>query len=206
MSKALELTGKRFGRLTALKIVGKRGKSNLWRCICDCGNETEVSAGDLNSGHSKSCRCYHPAKHGYAAGGKVASENSIWSHIKARCYNSNNPAYKNYGGRGIKVCDRWLNSFENFIADMGNRPTKKHSIDRIDNDKGYSPDNCRWATDIQQNRNTRKNRWIEYGDKRMILTDWAKYLNTSVKNVHKMLKRKNIKEVCEHYIKQNIKQ
>lgn len=104
-------------------------------------------------------------------------EYNAWQHIRSRCYNKNSPAYPEYGGRGITVCDRWLESFENFYADMGPKPSRKHSIDRYpDNDGPYSPSNCRWATRAEQNRNTRQNVILEFNGKRMCLTEWADLL------------------------------
>lgn len=98
---------------------------------------------------------------------------SVWQGMKYRCNNPNAPAYKNYGGRGIKICMRWSNSFHNFLSDMGERPTSKHTLDRIDNDKGYSPDNCRWATRAEQGRNTRANRLVTYNGQTKPLIEWS---------------------------------
>jgi hypothetical protein len=115
-------------------------------------------------------------RHGAARRGAIMPEHRIWSSMRARCSNPNDAGYANYGGRGIAVCERW-NEFANFIADMGARPDRSFSIDRIDNDKGYSPDNCRWATRIEQkaNQRTRKDAvWIEHDGERRTLDDWAR--------------------------------
>lgn len=100
----------------------------------------------------------------------------IWIGMKHRCYNPSSPKYKDYGARGIRVCDRWRNSYQAFITDMGNRPTPQHSIDRINNDGDYEPQNCRWALPVDQSNNTRTNRIIEYDGKAQTITQWAKEL------------------------------
>lgn len=112
------------------------------------------------------------------------SEYSIWSMMKDRCVNPNSTAFSYYGGRGIRVCDRWLESFENFFEDMGKRPSKKHQLDRIDNDGDYSPENCQWRTVKQQHRNKRNNVWIEFDGKKKILSDWAREYGLAPKVLH----------------------
>jgi len=114
--------------------------------------------------------------HGHNRRGKTTKEYRSWYHMKTRCYNKKRPYWKYYGGRGIKVCDRWKDSFVNFLSDMGNKPTSKHSLDRIDNNGDYSPDNCKWSTSKQQTRNKRSNIMIEYNGKIQCLNDWAKEL------------------------------
>ncbi len=159
MSKKLNLTGQRFGRL-AVVAEGGRGDGNrkklLWHCICDCGNKITVMGDNLRCGHTKSCGCWSKEvskqskiKHGLA-GSRIYS---IWHAMRNRCLNPNNSAFKRYGGVGIGVCERWL-VLENFISDMG-EPPEGYSIDRIDSTKGYSPENCRWASAATQARNSR---------------------------------------------------
>jgi hypothetical protein len=104
---------------------------------------------------------------------RIKPEYRNWHNMKNRCVNPNVPEYKNYGEKGVTVCDRWLDSFENFLEDMGERPTLKHSIDRIDNNKGYSPENCRWATAKEQSRNNRRNIWFDYLGRKILLVDLA---------------------------------
>jgi len=156
-TKAKDIAGQRFGRLVAIEDSGKRSHSHiLWRCICDCGNETLVTANNLLKGKTRSCGCLRTettiersTKHG----GAHLPEYHVWTDIKNRCYNENCSHYRYYGGRGIQVCARWRDSFANFYSDMGPRPSPRHTIDRIDNDGDYEPDNCRWATYDQQSQN-----------------------------------------------------
>ena len=115
-------------------------------------------------------------------------EQQIWYGMISRCHNEGNKAYDGYGGRGITVCDRWREDFLNFYDDMGRRPSPKHTIERVDNDKGYSPENCIWATRDIQNRNHRRNRWLEFNGKRMILMDWAREIGITQQALQARLK------------------
>ena len=146
----------KFNRLTIIEKVS----SKKYRCKCDCGNETVVYLHHLKSGGTKSCGCLKKEmigltnyKHGHAGNSKTTKIYHAWEGMKARCYNKNYPKYDRWGGRGIKVCDRWLESFENFLADMGEPPGKEYSVDRKDNNGNYEPNNCRWATDDEQQQN-----------------------------------------------------
>src|SRR5688572_29552695 len=168
MGTKLDLTGRRFGRLTAIKDIGKTNQGVYnWLCRCDCGNEIVVRGTSLTYGSTKSCGCLISEstskrfkKHGKSNG---SDEYLAWENMKARCYQKSNIRYGEYGGRGIIVCDRWKNSFENFYSDVGNRPSKLHSLDRFPDVNGnYEPRNVRWATMAQQNRNKRDNVVIEY--------------------------------------------
>lgn len=182
-NEVIDLTGQKFGRL---KVI-KRGKNKsyravTWICICDCGNETVVTSIALRTGRTTSCGCYSKevnlkknTKHGYAKRGEIGPEYRAWTKIKQRCTNQSDKYWKDYGGRGIKMCKRWLNSFENFYKDMGKRPSKRYSIDRIDNDGDYSPKNCRWATAEQQSNNTRRNILITIDGIEKTREQWCKF-------------------------------
>ena len=155
----LDLTGQRFGRLVVAEIrVPRVGPHTQWNCDCDCGRKTAATTGHLRSGHTQSCGCLQRARARKAAtkhGKCYTPMYVIWAGIRQRCRDTGCPAYRYYGGRGIRVCERWLNSVDAFIADMGPRPSARHSVDRIDNDGDYTPENCRWATDEVQNRDKR---------------------------------------------------
>lgn len=181
MGRLIDITGNKYGRLTVIQHLGvKTRRTHYWRCQCECGNIIETSGDNLKKGNSKSCGCISKEcswnkTHGMAK----TTEYAIWNSMKMRCINPNNEAYSNYGGRGIKVCERWANSFENFYQDMGKRP-EGMSIDRINVNGNYCPENCRWATIEEQSRNKRDNVYIEYKGERKILSDWANDLNMSV--------------------------
>ena len=183
-----KLEGQKFNNLLVIKRIGTtKDNRALWECLCDCGNTKEVVTKHLKNNHVKSCGCLvsktainRVTKHGQAASKtkntKATPEFSAWQNMKARCYNKKNKFYSGWGGRGITVCERWLNSFENFFADMGKKPSPLHSLDRYpNNDTGnYEPTNCRWGTDEQQTRNTRRNVFYEYKGEKLIIGDWAK--------------------------------
>ncbi len=172
-----DIKGSVFGYLTVISIASD--KPVKWICRCECGNLTIVRGNILRTGKSKSCGCKTGemiSKGQTTHGMSKSDEYSIWIGMKGRCYNKGNSGYKDYGERGISVCSRWLdkdNGFENFIIDMGLRPDSNYSIERINNDKGYTPDNCRWETQFSQSRNHRRNHWLELNGERMVLTDWA---------------------------------
>lgn len=199
-----DLTSLKFNRLTVTNFYGWKGNRKMWNCICECGKTKIVSGSHLKGNMIRSCGCLQIE---YAKKPKTKMgilnkipEYHIWWEMKMRCNNENNKGYKNYGGRGIKVCDRWLDSFENFIEDIGFRPTETHSLDRFPNNDGnYEKTNCRWATVNQQLRNQRSNVWIEYDGKKMIQQDWVKYFNIKVELLMYHLGVRTMKEVDEYY-------
>lgn len=148
-----------------------------WLCDCECGNQTIVDAKHLKSGHTKSCGCYnreHTGEMRRTHGLSNTPTYNVWLGIKNRCENPHEIGYKNYGGRGIKVCDEW-HSFENFLRDMGEKP-KGMSIERKDNNGDYCKDNCKWATRTEQNNNRRNNIILEHDGKIQTMGQWAKQL------------------------------
>jgi hypothetical protein len=156
---AIDHTGQRFGRLLVLGKSSMRlsGRDTAWDCACDCGTNKTVRGYLLRTGQTKSCGCIGRERIGALRrthGLRGTAEYRTWAMMRVRCHNERNPAYKWYGGRGIRICDRW-SSFESFLADMGPRPSLKHSLDRIDSDGDYEPGNCRWADTKTQGRNRR---------------------------------------------------
>lgn len=176
MKRRENLIGMRYGRLTVTSLVGAR------RCICrcDCGTEKSVDRGNLKSGCSQSCGCLRKevarkekTKHGHTVGRLMTKEYRAWKDMKNRCINPRVDSYKHYGARGITVCERWLNSFENFIADMGKAP-QGHVLDRKDNNHGYSPENCRWVTPVKSSQNRRCCVPVEFNGKKMPLSQFCR--------------------------------
>jgi hypothetical protein len=201
----LNITNKKFNKLTAIKFSHKEGKQNRakWLFKCECGNEKIIDKGKVTGGYTKSCGCLmieeqkrfvrNATTHGLSGGKKGRRpEYGIWRGIKTRCLKINNIAYKDYGGRGIKICDRWKDSFKNFWEDMGERPSKYHSIDRIDNNKDYEPSNCKWSTPLEQGRNKRNVRLITFKNQTKCLTEWIEFLNLDEKIVAKNLYTKKM--------------
>lgn len=158
-SKVNDLSGKVFGKLTVLKRAGSNSfKKALWLCSCECGNDTTVVGSDMLNGHTTSCGCVKAAGqynvvHGHNRETGCSKAYTVWKNMLSRCRNPNIKQYKDYGGRGVSVCERWL-KFENFLEDMG-EPQERLQIDRIDNDGSYTKENCRWVTRSQNRRNSR---------------------------------------------------
>lgn len=197
--KGSDRSGEKHNMLTLISKVDT-GTRPYYVCLCDCGNYKNIAARHIFSGKTKSCGCFRIAfardqfkRHGLT-GTKVYR---AWLAIYNRCYNKNIDVYRHYGGRGIRVCDRWLNSFDNFLSDMGHPPSKKHSIERDDNDGHYTPENCRWATMHEQCRNRRNSRLLTYKGQTMILQDWAKHLGIHRRTLSDKLKKKSISQIIK---------
>lgn len=172
-------TGERYSEWVVLSETGKKNIANqpMFSCQCVCGNVRNVSSAALRFAKSKNCGCrrYAALKVNLSKHGRGTPEYVAWSHIKQRCLNPDDHGYQDYGGRGISVCSRWMD-FDNFYSDMGPRPSAKHSIDRVDNNRGYEPGNCRWTTSDIQARNTRRNRSLEFNGEKLTVADWTKRL------------------------------
>ncbi len=197
MPSFIDRTGQKFGRWTVLHQGPHEGKYVTWACRCACGTERAVRGARLAAGKSESCGCLHKeiqrerltgntinATHGKTK----TREFDIWRSMLQRCKNTNHAAYKNYGGRGIAVCPRWATSFENFIEDMGTAP-KGLTLDRFDNNKGYTPENCRWVSMKVQANNRSSNRLITVKGVTKTITAWAEDLNTSDVAINSRIKR-----------------
>ena len=214
MGKINDLTGRKFGRLTALEYVGRKNGRTLWRCICDCGNETTAGYSNLLNGITRSCGCL-----GMESRIRIGHNNrtsaslslcdnlrshplyGLWSSMLTRCYNKNSKGYKHYGGRGIKVCDRWKTDnmgFENFLVDMGERPSPLYTLDRVDVDGNYCPENCRWATQTQQSNNRTDSIILFYHGKRVYVKNICDRLHLSYSRVaHQIQKGFDINAIIE---------
>lgn len=173
MNTALDLAGQRFTRLVVIAPSNKRG---YWQCICDCGKHHETLGYRLQKCLTRSCGCLHREQLGALRRTHGASDSLTWKRwrsMRARCEMPNTKSYPAYGGRGIAVCERWKQDYENFLMDMGECPSEKFTIDRIDNNLGYSPGNCRWATKLEQARNQSSNHLLTFNGKTLCITEWA---------------------------------
>lgn len=175
--------GEQNGLLTAIRFEYRdKWGANQWLFECDCGNETVTRPDWVRLGKVVSCGCYRDEingermkrtarTHGHSSGGKLTSEYNSWRNMRDRCKYPSAENWHKYGGRGIKVCDRWIDSFENFLEDMGPKPTRKHTIERLDVNGNYEPDNCVWAVSKTQMRNRTDTRWVEFRGRRMALAE-----------------------------------
>lgn len=190
-----DLSGMIFGFLTVQERVHVKGSHNpMWLCLCECGATKPVAASSLRSGGTVSCGCKRHSlriakisKHGMSR----TPEYVTWTNMIRRCTNADDISYPDYGAKGVTVCDRWITSFEAFFSDMGKRPSSKHSIDRIQRTKGYSPDNCRWATTSEQSRNRSDNKFLTIGTTTKCYSDWCRELNLEFSNLYRTAKKRN---------------
>lgn len=167
----LEFIGQIFNDCEVLEYIGKKYSVQHWRCKClKCGRIAERSYARLIK---HKCRNCVGITHGACAGGVKTPEFCIWNMMKQRCYNPNTKSYADYGGRGIRVCEKWRRSYAAFIGDMGQRPSSRHTLERLDNDKDYEPGNVVWATRATQGRNKRTNVLIEYNGETRCLAEWS---------------------------------
>ena len=168
--------GDKFGKLTVERFAFMYNHKSHFKCICECGKISFPCGTNLTNGQSKSCGCRMGRN--IIHGKRYTLEYKSWQAMKDRCYNSNSPNYPLYGGIGRTVCERWRKSFPAFRKDMGERPPGT-TLERINNDGDYGPDNCKWATMKEQRRNSKQNHVLEYNNKRMCITDWAKEIGIS---------------------------
>lgn len=189
--KKIDITGRKYGRLTVLRENGKQRGNILWLCRCDCGNEINAIAYNLKNGHTRSCGCLSSeiksSVHSThkCSGGRLYR---IWRHIKSRCLNKKVPHYKYYGERGITMCKEWEKSFETFLDwAISNGYKENLSIDRIDVNGNYEPSNCRWANAKMQANNKTNNRLIEYNGECHTLSEWSSILGISHLTISKRI-------------------
>jgi hypothetical protein len=189
-----DITGQKFGKLTAVKYLYKTKDSSnspIWEFECECGTKIDKNRKLVEKGKVKSCgnrECFNKQSKSKHSKSKH-SLYTTWLGMKDRCYNVNQPGYANYGGRGIVVCDRWLESFENFLEDVGEKPSSKHSIDRKDNDGNYEPSNVKWSTSQEQQRNRRNTIFIEREGEIKTLIEWCELLDANYDVCRNRLKR-----------------
>lgn len=196
MTKAIDFReheGRKFGRLTAVAAPSAK----RWLFLCDCGVEKELDRYAVFCGNTSSCGCYRDdliglrsVTHGHSRGKSLSREYISYRGMMSRCYSKTNNRYPRYGGRGIAVCDRWRSSFENFLEDMGPKPSPDHSLERKDNDADYCPENCRWATRREQARNRSTNHLVVVGGQQVTVAEAAELLNTTYAKMHKKIYRK----------------
>jgi len=170
----IDLTGRKYDHLTVIGFAGRINRQSLWYCECECGGVARVSNGTLNHKDAHSCGCKRGGViHGETLGGKHTTEYVAYHSAKSRCQNPRFHQYANYGGRGIEFR---FSSFDEFLAEVGRKPTSKHSLDRIDVNGHYESGNIRWATSQEQYRNMTKNHWIEYDGESLTLSEWGRKL------------------------------
>ena len=190
-----DLTGKRFCKLVVIKQCGTRNGKRMWECICDCGSISVVSTNQLTSGHTKSCGCLAGRPGNKSPGWKGTTVYSRWQAMKKRCYQVGTAGYENYGGRGIKVCDEWKNNPSAFCEwALANGFSEELTLDRIDVNGDYCPENCRWATKTEQARNKRNNRIVEYNGRKMTEAEYSEITGVKHGSIDWRLNRSQMSE------------
>lgn len=207
--KGIDLTGQRFGRLLVTERAPSLRRNNgkwrtRWCCVCDCGGTTVTSSDMLRMARSQSCGCLRKEITSECTSTHKQSNTPTyrtWARMKSRCFNPKDGSFANYGGRGIKMCDRWHNSFISFVEDIGERPSREHSIDRIDNDGWYScgkcqeciskglTANCKWSTRVEQCNNRRSSHYVTINDRTQTLAEWCRELNIAVHTAQSRIAR-----------------
>jgi hypothetical protein len=202
------ITGMRFGYLVAERVAEGRASGQIqWHCLCDCGERIIAVGGALRRGSKKSCGCQRKAMQSRARtthGQTKTDVYGIWRNMLQRCQNPTSNGWEFYGARGITVCDRWKR-FEDFQADMGPRPSPAHTLDRIDSDGHYEPDNCRWATHQQQAWNRRSTRMIEYDGETLPLSEWARRTGLTFTCLSGRIKRLGVEVAMEGAVRTSVR-
>jgi len=188
------LIGRKFGRLTILRLKGRLRGRRAAVFKCECGTKIHRALGRVTCGFLKSCGCLaidavRKAKTTHGEGGIETPEYNAWASAKSRCYRKKDASYARYGGVGITMCERWLHSYKNFLADMGRRPTPQHSLDRKKNNLGYNPKNCRWSSKKEQVRNRAVTRRITFIGKTLTLKEWSEITGITYNTIFGRLKR-----------------
>jgi hypothetical protein len=189
----IDLTGQRYGRLAVISFANSNGRTVRWHCKCDCGAERIVSTTSLRSGTSQSCGCYareRTSETSFVHGMSNTKIYRLWRSMHERCYDPKNNSYRYYGAKGITVCERW-HQFENFYADMGERPADM-SLDRIKSTKEYSKENCRWATLKDQARNRRSSRFLTFKGETKTVAEWAEIIGVHQNCLYGRLNRERM--------------
>lgn len=201
-----DLAGKHFNRLTVIGFAGRdHAHKAMWYCRCDCGVELVVDGYNLTSGHTKSCGCWNIESlqsrstiHGHSHTGEGIYP--VWKSMRARCNNPNSHAYNNYGGRGISVCEKWDNDFQAFYDwSMSNGYEPNLTIDRINNNEGYAPENCRWTTPKEQANNKRTCRYITYANETHTIAEWSRIFEVPYSALLRRINNNNMRDFEEYF-------
>lgn len=208
MRKLIDISGKRFGDLTVLcRSKNAKDSHAFWTCKCDCGNIVTVESNKLRTGHTTSCGCKLRKvliERNTTHGKSHTRLYRIWGLMKDRCNNPRTPCFERYGARGIHVCDEWKNFYPFYQWAISNGYSDHLSIDRIDNSKGYSPDNCQWTDAKTQNNNTRKNHFIDFDGYHKTISEWAEFLHIPVYSIQNRLRHSSDSKVIEKLYKHQL--